>query len=114
MIIDIRDFNKLSIIDEHSIFMQNDIIAHIRNNNHLNLMNDLIFFLQFSIIEKNKHKFSFIIHRDKEQLNVTTMRFKNSSFYVQRIMNEQLRKLREFCRIYIDDIVVFFKIFATH
>ena len=61
MIINIRDLNKLSIINEYLIFMQNDIIAHIQSKNHINLMNDLIFFLQFSIVEKNKHKFSFII-----------------------------------------------------
>ena len=35
------------------------------------------------------------------------MKFKNSSFYVQRQMDKILKKFRVFCRIYIDDIVIF-------
>ena len=111
-----------------------------------------------------------MFYRDKKQLNVVVMNFKNSSFYVQRVrlivrfrqeidfkidfiklcktklntinlwskrvrkiesnrdfwseiektislqrvMNRQLRAFRDFCRIYIDDIMSFFKIFNDH
>ena len=114
VVTDIRGLNKLSTTDGHSIPMQSDIIAHIRGSNHISLMNGLAFFLQFSVAEEDRHKFSFITHRGKEQLNVAAMGFKNSPFYVQRVMDEQLRELREFCRVYIDDIVAFSKTFAAH
>ena len=94
--------------------MQIDIIALMRDCEHISLMNDLVFFLQFLVVEEDKHKFSFISHRDKKQLNVVVMRFKNSSFYVQRIMNKTLRDFKNFCRVYIDDIVLFFKTFDDH
>ena len=35
------------------------------------------------------------------------MRFKNSFLYVQRKIDAILRKFREFCRAYVDNIVVF-------
>jgi len=70
-------------------------------------MNELAFFLQFLIAFEDRHKFFFITYRDKEQLNVATIKFKNSFVYVQRIMNKELRQFRNFYRVYIDNIVVF-------
>ena len=86
----------------------------MRDCEHISLMNDFVFFLLFLNIEENKHKFSFISHDDKKQLNVAIMKFKNSSFYIQRIMNKTLRDFKNFCRVYINDIVLFFKIFNKH
>ena len=42
------------------------------------------------------------------------MNFKNISFYVQREINNILRKYENFCRVYIDDIIIFNKILIEH
>ena len=110
----IRELNKLIITNNYSISMQFDIITLLKNCEHINFINDLIFFLQFLIVNKNRHKFFFVFYRDKKQFNVVVINFKNSSFYVQRVMNRQLRVFQDFCRVYIDDIMSFFKIFNDH
>lgn len=114
VVTDIRGLNKLTTTDAHPIPAQSDIMAQLRGCGNISLMDGLAFFLQFVVAESDRHKFSFITHRGKEQLNVAAMGFKNSPAYVQRIMDEQLRLLREFCRVYIDDIVTFSKSFASH
>jgi hypothetical protein len=42
------------------------------------------------------------------------MSFKNSSTYVQRQTNLMLLKMHAFARVFIDDIVIFFKTFENH
>ena len=42
------------------------------------------------------------------------MNYKNSSIYVQRQIYRLLRKFRRFARIYVDDIVIYFKIVEKH
>ena len=66
IVTNIRELNKLIITNEQSILMQIDIIALMRDCEHISLMNDFVFFLQFLIVEEDKHKFSFISHRDKK------------------------------------------------
>lgn len=62
----------------------------MRERNYISLINNLIFFLQFLITLEDKHKFSFISYRNKEQLNVAIIEFKNSLVYVQYIINREL------------------------
>ena len=38
----------------------------MRDCEHISLMNNFVFFLQFLIVEKNKYKFFFISYRDKK------------------------------------------------
>ncbi len=62
--------------------MQNNIIAQLKNCNYINLINSLVFFLQFIIVEQNCYKFLFIIYRNKKQLNIATIEFKNFPTYI--------------------------------
>ena len=56
----------------------------------------------------NHHKLIVVTHKDNEQWNVTIMKYRNSSIYVQRQIDIILRKYRHFVKIYINDIVIFF------
>ena len=42
------------------------------------------------------------------------MKFKNSSLYVQRQINNLLRSHRQYAKVYVDDIVIFFKILKEY
>ena len=53
-------------------------------------------------------------HREQKQFNVIVMKFKNSSFYVQRKIDAFLRIYRVFARVYVNDIVVFSHILKKH
>ena len=55
-----------------------------------------------------------ITHRKQEQFNVEMMSFKNISSYVQRKTDNILRIYKNFCRAYINDIVIFSKTLKEH
>ena len=57
---------------------------------YISLINKLTFFLQFLITFEDKHKFFFITYRDKKQLNIVIIKFKNSFVYVQQIIDKEL------------------------
>ena len=42
------------------------------------------------------------------------MKFKNSSLYVQRQIDEIFRLHRDFVKVYVDDIIIFNKTFEKH
>ena len=42
------------------------------------------------------------------------MNFKNTSFYVQREINNILKNYKKFCRVYINDKIIFNKILKKH
>ena len=42
------------------------------------------------------------------------MGYRNSFIYVQRIINKILRSYRHFCRVYVDNIVIFFTSLKEH
>ena len=46
----IKKLNKLIITNNYFMLMQKDIIELMKKCEHINLINDLIFFLQFLII----------------------------------------------------------------
>lgn len=53
-------------------------------------------------------------HRNQKTFNVIVMSFRNSSFYMQRLINPVLRFYKHYARVYIDDVVIFSKIKKEH
>ena len=62
---------------------------------------------------KNRHKFTVISHREQETFNVAVMKYKNSSVYIQRQIDRILKSF-DFARVYVNNIVVFFKSLNEH
>ena len=112
--INIRDLNQ--IIQTNAYFMpsQSDIIAVVTECSHISIVDVQKYFYQWTVRKKNRYKQTMIIHCDQEQFNVTVIKFKNFSTYVQRQTNFMLKKFRDFARIYIDDIVFFFVFLNQH
>ena len=53
-------------------------------------------------------------HRKQEKFNVVFMNYKNSLSYVQRQTNRLLRSYKQFAKIYVNDIIIHFKILQKH
>ena len=53
-------------------------------------------------------------HRDQESFKVLIMSYRNSSIYIQKIINKILRSYRHFYRTYIDNIIIFFTSLKKH
>ena len=90
------------------------MIATIMKCSYIFLMNATTFFHQWLIKLTNRHKLIVIFHRNNEQWNVTIMKYRNFSTYVQRQINIIFRKYKHFAKTYVNDIVVFFNFLKKH
>ena len=114
VIVNIRDFNKIIVIDSYFMSLQIDIIVAVIECRFIFVFDVVDFFHQWLVKLIDRHKLTIVSHREQKQFNVTIMNFKNFSSYVQRKIDAILRNLRDFIRVYVDDIVVFFNTFEKH
>ena len=114
VVMNIRELNKITLTNSYSLSLQSNIISAIIDYEYINIVDVVNWFHQFNVQKTNRHKFIVISHRDQKQFNVTLMNFKNSSSYVQRQTNQMFRFYRQFSRVFIDDIVIFFYILKKH
>ena len=114
IVIDIRNFNVIIQSNVYFLFFQNEIIMIVRNCDYIFVIDCFAFFYQWRVHFSNRYKFTVVSHRDQESFNVIVMKFKNSSVYVQRQIDRLLRQHRNYARVYVNDIVVFFRIKKKH
>jgi hypothetical protein len=72
------------------------------------------FFYQWRIHSNDRHKFIVMNYRNQKSFNVVVMKYKNSFVYVQRQIDRLLRVYRKFVKTYVDDIVIFSRIWQKH
>ena len=99
--------------DFYPLQFQFDIINVLHGMRNTNVMDGFVFF-QFPIKHTNWYKFIFISYRGLKYFQITAMGFKNSPPFIQKIMDKMLKPLKDFAKIYIDDIVSFSKDYETH
>ena len=113
-IVDIREFNRLLKFDAYLISLQDDIITLIRDCAYIIVVDATSFFYQWRVHSNDKHKLIVVTHREQETFYVFVMSCKNSSIYVQRQIDRIFRSLRHCVRVYVDDVVIFFKTLEKH
>ena len=94
--------------------MQSNIIAKIADSSYIFIIDVVDWFHQFNVQRRNRHKFIIVTHRKQEKFNVVFMNYKNSLSYVQRQTNRLLRSYKQFAKIYVNDIIIHFKILQKH
>ena len=114
VIVNIRDLNKITLIDSYFMSLQANIIVVVIDCRFISVFDAIDFFHSWLIKLTDRHKLTIVSHREQKQFNVAVMNFKNFSSYVQRKIDAILRNLRDFIRVYVDDIVVFFNTFEKH
>ena len=107
IVVDIRDFNKIIQFDVYFMQLQFDLIFVVVEYTYINIFDCTSFFHQWLIKIANRHKLIVVTHKDSEQWNVTIMKFRNNSIYVQKKIDNIFRAYRAFVRVYVNDIVMF-------
>ena len=72
------------------------------------------YFHQWKIKLKNRYKQTIISQRKQKQFNMIVINFKNSFAYIQRQTNLFFKNIREFAKIFINDIIIFSRIRKKH
>ena len=110
-VIDIRGLNKVTELDTYSMPLQSDLISAVSGYGYISTIDAVGWFHQFKVRKSDRFKFTIVSHRGQEQSNVALMGFKGSPPYVQRQTDQMLR---EFSRVYMDDIIIFSKTLEEH
>ena len=113
VIVDVRELNAITQSNAYSVSLQSDIIQAVSECFFIFVIDCFEFFYQWKVHSNERHKFTIVTHREQKSFNVTVMRFRNSSTYVQRQIDRILRSSKN-AKIYIDDIVIFFRILKDH
>ena len=109
MMINIRELNAIIQSNIYSLSLQSDIIQLIVSCLYITVMNAISFFYQWRVYLKDRHKFTVISYRKQKSFNITIIKYKNSLTYVQRQIDHVLRKHKKYFRVYVNDIIIFFK-----
>lgn len=114
VVVDIRALNKITMPDAYSVPSQADILAAIHGSKFITTVDCASFFYQRRVKPQHCHRLTVASHRGQETFKVAVMGYKNSSAYVQRMIDRILRKQRLYDRAYVNDIVIFSNTFKEH
>ena len=106
IVVDMCNLNKLIISDIYSMSLQSEIIAIITGKNYISVIIVMIFFYHWRIKFKHWNKLTIISYQDQEIFNIVFMKFINSIVYIQWQLDNKFRNFHEFCRVYINDIII--------
>ena len=106
IVVNVCNLNKLIIFDIYSMSLQSEIIAMIISKNYIFVINVMTFFYHWRIKFKHWNRLIIISYQDQEIFNVALMKFINFIIYVQWQLDNKFRNFCEFCRVYIDDIII--------
>ena len=113
-VVNIRKLNKTTKTNIYSMFLQIDIILFCSKCKYISIINEIKYFHQFLIRQSDQKKFIFIFHKNQKIFIVMSFDFKKFFFYVQRQNDIMFKSFHSFCRVYMNDIVIFSKIFEKH
>ncbi|KAI1000524.1 hypothetical protein K3495_g7671 [Podosphaera aphanis] len=114
VVIDIKAPIQITPPDAYPIPIQTDIIAAVTGCNLISTVDCASFFYQLKVKPEHQNRLTVASYLGQETFNCAVMGFRNSPAYVQQITDTIPRKERDFARSYIDDIVIFSKIFDDH
>jgi dUTPase len=113
-VVDLRPLNKVTERDVYPIPTMDDIILLTQGKRFITVLDAAKFLYQWRIRRDHRGRICVVSHRGQEMFHVAIMGFCNSVPYVQRQMDLLLKDLIDFCRAYLDDLVVASATFDEH
>ena len=111
VMVDIRALNKLVQRDAYPVLIQQDILALVKDNRFIFIIDCTSFFYQWHVSPEDRHKLTVVSHCGQETFSVAVMGFINSPAYIQRMIDKVLKKCQSFSRAYMNDIIIYAKMF---
>ena len=114
VVVNIRKFNVITQSNVYFLSFQMKIISVVKNCFYIFVVNAFVFFYQWRVHSNDRHKLIVMNYRNQKSFNVVVMKYKNSSVYVQRQIDRLFRVYRKFVKAYVDDIIIFSRIWQEH
>ncbi|CAF4107149.1 unnamed protein product [Rotaria magnacalcarata] len=114
-VVDYKRLNSITIKDSSPLPNMEDTIQKLgKGFSYFSKLDLRSGFYQIPIKEGDKEKTAFVIPFGLYHFNVLPMGLRNSPPTFQKIMTETLKSCRQFCLVYLDDIIVFSNSFYGH
>jgi len=114
VVVDIRALNKITMPDAYSVPSQADILTAVHGVNFIFTVDCSAFFYQWRVKRAHRHQLTVVLHWGQKTFKVAVMGYRNSSAYIQRMINWILQRQRAYARAYIDNIVIFSNTLEEH
>jgi hypothetical protein len=112
--VDYRHINSLTPHDSFPIPRVQDLLRCLATAKYISTMDAEKGYWQIEMDRRSKKYTAFCTDRGLFEYNCMPFGLKNAPATYQRMMNELLGELGEFCLVYQDDVLVFSKTFAEH
>ena len=107
VVIDLYALNRITVPNNYPLLLQLEIIAILHSKKFITTIDVTSFFYQFGIYPPYRDRFTLISPYSLEQPTIVLIGFRNSPVYVQRFIDRLLDKYSYYCKVFIDDIVIF-------
>ncbi|GAQ87978.1 putative retrotransposon protein [Klebsormidium nitens] len=111
---DYRELNKVSVTDHYPLPTPEEIFDQLQSATWFTTLDLRWGYHQVAIDEKDYCKTAFWGPRGLYERVVMPFGLKNAPAFFQRMLDTTLRAQFEFCRCYIDDLIIFSKSFDEH
>ena len=109
VVVNIQALNQITMSDTYSVSNQMNILTAVQEADYIFTVNCAFFFYQWRVKSQDCHKLTVSSHWGQEMFNITVMRYRNSSVYVQQIIDCILQLHCDFFRAYVDNIIIYTK-----
>ncbi|CAF1490596.1 unnamed protein product [Adineta ricciae] len=113
-IVDYRKLNNITIQDKFPLPNLEQAIQMVGGRRYYSKFDLRSGYFQIPIKEHDKHKTAFITTHGLFEFNVLAQGLKNSPPSFQRIMSSLLLPCKQFCIVYLDDVLIFSDTFEQH
>jgi hypothetical protein len=113
-IVDYRKLNHITIQDNFPLPNLEQAIQMVGGYRYYTKLDLRSGYFQIPIREADKHKTAFITNHGLYEFNVLAQGLKNSPPSFQRIMSSLLLSCKQFCIVYLDDVLIYSNTFQQH
>jgi len=91
-----------------------NILTAVHGINFIFTVDCSVFFYQWRVKRAHWHWLTVALHWEQKTFKVAVMKYRNSSAYIQRMINRILQRQRAYARAYVDNIVIFSNTLEEH
>lgn len=113
-VVDYRKLNNITISDNYPLPNPEQSLQKVGGYRFYTKLDLRSGYFQIPIREHDRHKTAFITVHGLFEFNVLAQGLKNSPPSFQRVMSDLLSPCKEFCLVYLDDVLIYSSSFDQH
>ena len=114
MVVNYKELNKHTVDDGYFLPNKETLLAQLRGKKYFSILDCKSGFWQVRLDEESQKLTAFSCPQGHYQWTVVPFGLKQAPGIFQRLMDSYLKPLREYCSIYVDDILIYSPDLTSH